>query len=185
MKVSYYSFGADSGGEYEVSLENRKEEKGLLESLLPIPVFKSEGEISLQEAAGMAISHFFDDGNFGVDIPPDKKITIECESSIVTFFPDGNWDMKPNQKWLANEQRRASLKEDFMRVCFEVTGHRWFDTWDGWKRNRLTNPHCIPNYIYHDEHILIETQQIYITDVDDIGLDEFEKLLVKYRGKGA
>lgn len=114
MKVSYFSYGADSGGEYEVI--DKGVPRTLLGKLLPIPATQNDGQISLQEAAGMALAHNFDDGCFEVIEGPSKPITVRAsEQYVVNFKGDTGWEIELKNTESLLEKRKAQLVEIISR----------------------------------------------------------------------
>ena len=105
MKVSYYSYGADSGGEYEVVEKDIP--RSLLGQLLPIPATQNDGEITLEEAAQMAIGDHFDDGSFEIIEPPSSEKCVLSSGYIVTFHTNGGCEVIQDPVYVAEMKDKA------------------------------------------------------------------------------
>jgi hypothetical protein len=179
MKISYYSYGADCGGEYDVVSENA-ERASLLEELLPIPVFQSDGNVSLKEAASMALSHFFDDGSLGIVEAPAIELSAKVDGYIICFKTDGTYSINRDPDWLKEQDRIENLKKKLREIYQENAGH-------------VTIDYCWPNYFEHPRNLLAsdgkswgiedwdraKPGRLVMTHIDALSPEKLENILKK------
>lgn len=84
MKISYYDYGADSGGDFDVYQSSPFGDEAI-------------GIITLSEAASIAMASSWDDGAFGVINPPTELLVVDIFYSgdyTVTFRTSGKVEIE-------------------------------------------------------------------------------------------